>query len=82
MGNHDNDQATRTIIQYGNTTQKATGVSTAENLFGGQMQNFQPVIKMNYKPQRQWNEEIKTKEEKNLKNREEAGTRHENTKTL
>ena len=83
VGKLDNKQFTRAILQYRNTLQKNMGISPAESLFGWQIRDFLPVTRESYKPQRQWIEKIKAREEKVSKNREEAGKRwSRNMKTL
>ena len=83
VGKLDNECFMRAILQYRNTPQKSMDMSPPEHLFGRQIQDFLPVIRANYKPNKQWIEKMKSREEKASKSREEAGERwSRNTRTL
>ena len=67
LGNLNNDEFARAILQYRNTPQQSTGLSPAMALFGRQLRDFLPLTTKNYIPSPQWLVKMKERELKTSK---------------
>ena len=67
-GEIDTDAFQRAMLQYRNTPDKDTGISTAMYIFGRPIRDFIPISPGRYKPHKTWRETLLAREEA-LRNR-------------
>jgi hypothetical protein len=53
-GTLDNQKMGRALLQYRNTPDMDTGMSTAQVVFGRQLRDFLPVLRYKYQPRNEW----------------------------